>query len=507
MKTIENDYEELHNLSRRTKILCGVNALLEWDQETHMPEGAGAIRAEQLQLLAGMIHQEKTGSKFKNALQKLVDLKTGQLKANGLPTRKKAALREWYRDYKREDSLPSSFVEEFTRTTSQALQVWREAKDNDSYQQFQPYLDKIVTLSRRKADYLGWEEHPYDALLDLYEPDITTKEVDTLFTGLKTPIVKLLKKIKAAKQVKNDFLYGRFSEKKQYDFSYILMEDMGFNFEHGCLDESSHPFSSAAHPHDSRITTRIHPNFLLSNILVIIHETGHSLYEMGLPPEEYGSPLGEAISLGMHECQSRWWETRIGQSKPFWKHYLPILKDHFNKLDRISLDAFYKGINRVEPTMIRVDADEVTYPLHVILRFELEKQLIEGSLKVRDVPEAWNEQMQNLLGVTPPSNEEGCLQDIHWSMGGFGYFPTYTLGTIYASNLFTAFEKTFPSWDKTVGKGDLLFITDWLKENVHRHGRQYSSPDLIKKITGRKPTAKVFTDYLEEKYSAIYKIK
>ena len=348
---------------------------------------------------------------------------------------------------------------------------------------------------------MGYSAHPYDALLDDYEPGITTAEIASLFSRLQKRITSLVKTL-AKKPVDDTFLHGTFDPAKQIAFGKIILHDMGYSMENGRLDLSSHPFSSSCHPTDSRITTRIHPTSLISNISVILHEGGHSLYEMNLPAEDYGSPLCEAISLGMHESQSRFWETRIGQSKAFWKHYLPLLQKTFKgKLDKVSLDQFFKAVNKVEPSMIRVEADEVTYSLHVIIRFELEKALIEGTLAIRDLPEAWRGKMKEYLGIIPKNDAEGCLQDIHWSMGAFGYFPTYTLGNLYAAHLFEGFEKDHPQWEKRVEKGDLLFIKDWLGDNVHRYGRQYGSKELLKKATGKEFSEKAYVNYLERKYA------
>lgn len=502
------NYEKLKSLSKHAELLSGISSLISWDQETYMPNDGAPIRAEQLQTLAGMIHKERSGNKFKTALSKLVDIKTGKIKGAGLSDQQKAALREWRRDYIQATALPNRFVEEMAKLTSQSLQVWRYAKQDNCFSHFAPFLDKIVVMNRKKADLLGYKDHPYDALLDLYEPHTTTAQVDTLFSQTRKSIVALLKKITQAKQVDDSFLFGKVSKEKQIEMGNEILKAMGYDFSKGRVDISSHPFSSACHPTDSRITTRIHPTSLMSHLFVILHEAGHALYEMGLPCEHYGTPLCHAISLGVHESQSRWWETRIGQSKAFWQHFLPILQKHYKgKLQDVSLDNFYRAINKVEPSFIRVEADEVTYPLHVILRFELEKALIEGSLSVRDLPEAWNAKMQELLGITPKNNAEGCLQDIHWSMGAFGYFPTYTLGTMYASHFFPAFEKTHPNWEKQVAQGDLLFIKDWLNQNVHQYGRQYSSQDLLKQVTGKEFSSQPFINYLNKKYSEIYKIK
>lgn len=505
-KNTQASYDHLHTISRHTKVLSGIYSLLDWDHETYMPFGASGIRGEQCKVLAGLIHKEKTSPQFVKALSKLIDLKTGKVLSKDLDQRQLSALKEWRRDYLKDVCLPAKFVEEFAQVTSQGIMAWRSAKQEDAFNQFAPFLEKIIDLNRQKADCIGFDKHPYDALLDYYEHDVSTEEIDRQFKKLRTALVKLLKHIQSAKQIDDSFLYGSFDTGKQMEFGKMLLKDLGFDLSKGRLDTSSHPFSSSSHPTDSRITTRLHPTSLMSSIFSVIHECGHSLYEMGLPQEEYGTPLGEAISLGMHESQSRWWETRIGRSKSFWKHYYPKLQNLFGKsLSHVPFDAFYRGINKVEPSFIRVEADEVTYSLHVILRFEIEKQLIEGNLKVRDLPEAWNSKMKELLGVVPKSNAEGCLQDIHWSMGSFGYFPTYTLGNLYASQLFTAFEKDFSDWDTRIQKGEFLFIKEWLHQNVHQHGRRYSSKELLKNITGKEFSSDAYIDYLTQKYKEIYK--
>jgi len=504
----QKDYEILHKKSRYSRLLSGITALLDWDQETYMPVAASDIRAEQLKVLAGLIHKSKTSTAFAKALSKLIDLKTGKIKNKDLTTPQKAAVEVWRKDYLKEKCLPAAFVEEFAKTTSQSVVAWRTAKAQDTFHTFSPYLEKLIYMNRKKADLLGYEEHPYDALLDLYEPGATTKEVGIIFQSLQKSVTDLLKKIKSVKQIDDSFLFGKFDHHKQLEFAHVLMKEIGYDSSKGRLDISTHPFSSASHPTDSRITTRIHPTSVLSNILVVLHECGHALYEMGLPEEQYGSPLGESISLGLHESQSRWWETRIGLSRPFWDHFLPLLKKTFpQQLDKISIDHFHRAINKVEPSLIRVEADEVTYSLHVILRFELEKALIEGSLSVHEIPEAWNAKMQKLLELTPENNREGCLQDIHWSMGAFGYFPTYTLGNLYASHLFASFEKEHNDWQKRVAKGELLFIKEWLNKNVHHYGRQYNSKELLKHVTKKDFNADVFNSYLHNKYKEIYRIK
>lgn len=505
---IEKEYENLHQLGRKVRILTGISHLLDWDQETYMPPGAALIRSEQLELLAGITYSEKTSSKFRSALSKFIDIPKGTVIAKGLSSEKQAAVCEWRRDYLKAKALPKKFVEDFARTTSQSISAWRSAKKDNNFSYFVPFLDKLVGMARKKADFLGYESHPYDALLDEYEPGTTTADITKLFGNLRISIKDLLKQIATKKQVDDSFLHGKFSPEKQMEFSRDLLRQMGYSDESGRLDLSSHPFSLAPHPTDSRITTRIHPTSLMQSISAVLHEAGHAFYEMGLPQNQYGSPLGDYVSLGIHESQSRWWETRIGQSKPFWKYELPILSTKFDKkLDGVTLDAFYRAINKVEPSFIRVEADEVTYPLHVILRFELEKALIEGSLKIRDVPEAWNAKMKELLGITPSNDAEGCLQDIHWAMGGFGYFPTYTLGNIYASHFFKSFENDHPNWESQVASGEFQFIREWLTNAVHQHGRRYSAQDLLKKVTGKKINSDAYIEYLTDKYREIYGVK
>lgn len=503
----KKEYNKLFEQGKYIHTLQGVSALLDWDQETNMPEGASEIRSEQLKALAGIIHKEKVGKKFSGPLSKLIDLKTGNILTNHFSSREQSALREWRREYLIETCLPKKFVENFAKLTSESILAWRHARGNNDFSAFAPYLKKIISMNQKKADYIGYEENPYDALLDLYEPGMKTKTVDDLFGKLKQANVELLAKITKAPQVDDKLLYGNYPEKEQMEFSKKLLSAMGYNFTHGRLDLSTHPFSSATHPTDSRITTRLQPDYIFSCISTVLHEAGHSLYEMGLPIDQFGSPLGQSISMGIHESQSRFWETRIGLSKPFIEFVLPLLKAAFpHDLQGVDTHYCYRAINKVEPSFIRVEADEVTYPLHVILRFEMEKELIQGHLKVKDVPATWNEKMKQYLGITPPDNKRGCLQDVHWSMGAFGYFPTYALGNLYAAQIFKAFAKSHPDWEKRVAKGELEFIKKFLADNIFSYGKEFRSQELIHKITGRPFSPEDYITYLKDKYSHIYNI-
>lgn len=505
MNMAQKNYQKLHDLSTQTRTLNGISHHLQWDQETYMPKGAAGIRGEQLKLLAGLVHKEKTSAKFAKALGKLIDIPTGEILATELSPPQKAALREWRRDYLRDTALPQKFVKDLAKLSSQAQLVWRDAKKDNAFNRFAPYLEKMVSMNQKAAEYFTYKEHPYDSLLDYYEPEAKAAEIAALFKNLREAIVPLLKKIQSSPQIDDRSLQGNFEPEMQLRLGTTLLEMIGYDMNKGRLDTSSHPFSSASHPEDSRITTRFSPQDLTSSISTVLHEAGHGFYEMGLPVKEYGSPLGEAISLGVHESQSRWWETRIGQSKPFWNFFLPVIQNQFGQYKEVSLEQIYRGINKVTPSYIRVEADEVTYPLHVILRFELEKALIEGSLKVRDIPEAWNSKMKEFLGVTPPDNRQGCLQDVHWSMGLMGYFPTYVLGNMYAAQFFQKFAHDYPNWEARIEKGEFQFMRDWLNQNVYRYGREYTPHGLIKHVTQQSFSAEPYIQYLSKKYGELYK--
>ncbi len=506
MNQAQKDYQKLQEISKNIAVLQGVAALLDWDQETYMPPAATAIRAEQLKTLAGIIHRESTGRKFANALGKLINIKTGKNIPKTLASEQQAAVKEWWRDYHHDTRLPAKFVEEFAKLQSQSIVAWRSARKENAFQQFAPFLDCVVSMNRKKAELLGYKDHPYDALLNEYEPDVTTKEVSLLFGKLQRFITPFLKKL-MVKNIDDSFLFGEYDHSRQMTFGFKVLDAMGYNMDKGRVDFSAHPFSTTSHPTDCRITTRIHPQSLISNILVLLHEGGHALYEMGLPADKFGTPLGKSRSFGVHESQSRWWETRIGLSKPFWEHFYPILKETFlDQLKNINLEKFYQALNKIKPSFIRVEADEVTYPLHVILRFELEKGLIEGSIHVREIPDLWNAKMKEYLGVTPRNNSEGCLQDIHWSMCAFGYFPTYTLGNLYAAHLFEAFSKDHPDWEKRVAKGELEFVRSWLNDKIYRHGRRYPTQELLKLATGKEFNEEAYLKYIKDKYSKIYGI-
>jgi carboxypeptidase Taq len=498
MARSQDPFSKLHKRSLRIAKLQSIRALLEWDLETYLPKAAGGFRSDQLELLAEEIHKELTSNSYKKALNNFIDIETGKIQGDYPPHLQKAA-KEYRKNYLQEMKLPTSFVKKFTKTTSTALPAWDQAKKTNNFSLFAPHLEKIVLLCKKKADLLGYKEHPYDALLDLYEPDLTVKTLTPLFNELKTALTSLLAQIKQ-KPLPSP-LTGHFPKEAQDKLSSYILEKMGFSKETSRLDLSSHPFCTGIHPLDIRMTTRIDPSCPLSSLYSVLHEGGHGLYHQNLPIEHYGTPLCDAISYGIDESQSRLWETIIGKSRAFCHFIHPTLQQLFPEaLSHLSTEELYKKVNRVIPSEIRVESDEVTYSLHIILRFEIEKELIEGTLSVKDIPEVWNEKMQTYLGITPSYASKGCLQDVHWAMGGIGYFPSYTLGNLLAAQLFSTIKKAFPDWDKKVQQGEFSFLSTWLKEKIHCHGKLYTASEVIQQVTGKPLGVKDYITYLTEKH-------
>ncbi|MFA6420587.1 MAG: carboxypeptidase M32 [archaeon] len=496
-----NNYHALFAFSRETQTLKGIESMLHWDQDTHMPPNSIEIRSKQNALLDTIIHKKQTSKVFGSLLKKLINLETGKILATSLSPEKKVAIKEWHRTYVKLIRLPNTFVKDFAALTSEAKHAWGIARQENNFLKFKPFLERIVVMCQKKAELLKYNKHPYDALLDEYEPGWTTQEIEQLFLSIKEPLMNLLALAAKKPKVNDDFLFGSFNKDKQLGLSHLLLKKMGYDLNCGRLDLTIHPFTINFHPTDVRLATAIHPLSLMSNIFATIHEAGHGIYELGLPKEQFGSPLCEAISSGVHESQSRLWETQLGQCLPFWHYFFPLLKKEFPRaLNKVTLKKFLAAINKVTPGPIRIEADEVSYNLHIILRFEIEKALIEGTLLVKDLPEVWNSKMKEYLNVVVKNNVEGCLQDIHWSMGAFGYFPTYALGNLYAAQFFETFKKQHPNWEKEVASGNLIPIKQWLHKNIYQYGKLYSSQALIKKITGSKLTTSYFIEHLYARY-------
>ena len=384
---------------------------------------------------------------------------------------------------------------EFSKTTSTALHAWSQAKESSDFSLFAPHLAKIVALCKKKAELLTYQDHPYDALLDLYEPGMTVKKLSPLFSALKTSLLSLLQDIRLPCPKP---LPSFFDPEEQMKLGKQLLKLLGFSQRSCRIDLSSHPFCLGIHPKDTRITSRIFPDQVISHILSTLHESGHALYNMQLPQELYGTPLCEPASYGIDESQSRLWETFIGRSLSFWSFFYPNLQQSFPQLALYSLQDFYHSIHTVTPSCIRVEADEVTYSLHIILRFEIEKALFEG-LSVQEIPSLWNQKMKELLGIIPSQDKEGCLQDIHWAMGAFGYFPSYALGNLFAAQLFETLKKAFPL-EKQISQGNFQEIRNWLNTHIHQHGKLYLPDELIEQVTHTPLQPTAYIQYLQDKY-------
>jgi carboxypeptidase Taq len=486
-------------------------SVLSWDQETYMPAGGGAARAEQIAALQGIAHQQLVSPETERLLGTWLDLGTGlPLEQDGelWDESSNALLRETWRDYSRAKKLPSDFVMRLSRECSLAQQVWTEAKTQSNFKSFLPNLRTVLSLKREEAHYLGFEGTPYNALLDVYEPCSTVAALRPLFTQLKARLVPLLKRIQQSSvQIDDTFLYHAYDQARQLEFGRLVLIAMGYDFEKGRLDLSAHPFTTSFHPTDVRVTTRVYEHDLLSCLFSCIHEGGHGLYDQGLDPAHYGTPLGEAVSLGIHESQSRLWENCVGRSRAFWRFFYPILQATFHhQLRAVDMEQFYAVINRVKPSLIRVEADELTYNLHIMLRFEIEQDLIEAKSSPDELPEIWNHKMNEYLGIVPSLDGEGVLQDVHWSMGAFGYFPTYTLGNLYAVQFYEQAKHEIPHIEDEIAAGQLMILRRWLAQKVHRWGRMFTPDHLAQRVTGVSLNPEPFLRYIERKYGELYRL-
>ncbi|MDR4479275.1 MAG: carboxypeptidase M32 [Nitrospira sp.] len=482
-------------------------AVLSWDQETYMPAGGGAARAEQIATLDGLAHQKLVSAEVETLLSEWIDPTTEQPAENwDEPSR--SLLRETWRDFSRAKKLPSDFVIRLSRECSLAQQAWVTAREESRFSKFLPSLKTILGLKRDEAHYLGYQASPYDALLDTYEPGATIAQLAPLFTQLRVRLVPLLKRVQASAVTIDDrCLHQNFDQAKQVEFGRLVLTAMGYDFERGRLDLSAHPFTTSFHPTDVRVTTRVFENDLPSCLFSCIHEGGHGLYDQGLDPRYYGSPLGESVSLGFHESQSRLWENCVGRSRPFWHCFYPILQHTFpQQLAAVPLDQFYAAINRAAPSLIRVEADELTYNLHIMLRVEIEQALVEGQAQPEDLPDLWNEKMQSYLGIVPERDAEGVLQDVHWSMGAFGYFPTYTLGNLYSVQFFEQAQLELPQLNEDMAAGHLVPLRRWLEQKIHRWGRMFTPDHLARRVTGSGVNPEPFLRYLEAKYAELYRL-
>jgi len=491
-------YEELVRLSREETLLASCREILQWDAEICMPRGGVKHRAEQMALVAGLVHDRATDPRYNELL--------GIVESSSLvidPESPKAVnVRELRRDFDREIRLPRRLVEELARVSALASQAWSDARDGDDFATFAPWLDRTFELAREKADAVGFVGARYDALLDDYEPGMTTEQLSALFAQLGAQLVPLVDSLRDNPATPRERKLEReFPLDRQRVFAEGVAVTLGFDLECGRFDLGPHPFCAFIGPGDVRIALRYNSRNFASGFLAVMHETGHALYERGLDQAHYGTPMGEAVSLGIHESQSRLWENLVGRSHGFWLHFYPQIRSVFDAaLYDVSLDAFRGAINDVAPGLIRVQADEVTYNLHIVIRFELERALLAGDLRATELPGAWSELYQRYLGVSPDSDRHGCLQDIHWSEGLIGYFPTYTLGNVYASQLFDAAERAAGPLEEAFAAGDFRSLRNWLGEHIHRHGRRYPAAALIERATGNAPDPSTLIASLSHRY-------
>ena len=475
------------------------SAVLQWDQEVNMPPKGAGFRAQQLATLAGLSHEFSTEKELGELLEQLHGSRMLSIKET-------ANVLESLRVFRQNKKYTTDFVVELNKTVSESFVAWQEAKAKNDFSVFKPKLQALIDLKRQECEILGYDEHPYDAMLNLYEPGLKTSFMSALFADVREKLVPYVTDILRKPQPESNFLFTHFDKGKQWHFGLELLRQMQYDFEGGRQDVSTHPFTTNFSASDVRVTTRINENDLFEMIGSCIHEGGHALYEQGLPVEDYGLPSGEYLSLSIHESQSRLWENMVGRSFAYWKCNYPRLQEIFpEQLKGISVEKFYKGINTVKPSLIRTNADELTYHFHVMIRFEIERDILSGKLNADDLPLAWNAKYKEYLGIDIPSDSKGVLQDVHWSHGSFGYFPTYSLGSFYASQFFHFAGNEIQDLKHQIEEGNLTPLLMWLRDKIHKHGRTVLSDELCKNITGEVLNFDYFFNYAKEKYDALYK--
>ncbi len=497
---MKNSYEKYKEHLQKIADVNYSSAVLQWDQEVYMPGEGAKYRAQQLSTLSGIVHELSTSDELGKLLNELNNDAT-------LSQKEKANVKESLRYYTEQKKYSTEFVIKLTQTISESFQAWQKAKKENNFKIFQPLLEKLVELKKQECELLGYEEHPYDALLNQFEPGSTTKKLKKLFQGVRDELVPFVKKIAAQQKPDYNFLLKHYDKDKQWHFGIDVLKQMLFDFEAGRQDISSHPFTTNFNAKDVRVTTRINENDFREMTWSCVHEGGHALYEQGLNVDDYGLPSGEYLSLAIHESQSRLWENNVARSSAYWKNNYKKLQDLFpENLKDISTEKFYEAINAVEPSLIRTSADELTYHFHVMIRFEIEEGLIDGSVKVEELPSVWNKKYKDYLGLEVPDDASGVLQDIHWSHGSFGYFPTYSQGSFYAAQFFIQALKDNPNLLSEIEKGNLKPLLNWLREKIHRHGRTLKADELCKQITGEELNFNNFMNYAKNKFSKIYNL-
>jgi carboxypeptidase Taq len=501
---INDAVKEYQSLSRRIKYFEEAAAVMSWDLQTGAPEKAVIGRSG----VIGTISTEAFKMLISEQMEKLLVFLSNPENMPHLSRIIQVSVKEDLKKFNRFKKISAEKYEAYIVLTTQAEAVWKEAKALGDFAIFKPYLEKIVEFLQEAAELWGYDGHKYNAMLDIYEPGVTTEQLDKIFGYLKEKIIDLMGRIKKSGYVPDNSMFLKSYDKDmQRRLSLKILDKMQFDLKRGRLDESAHPFTIKLNLGDVRLTTKYEVNNLTGALFATIHEGGHGLYEQNIREDLAGTPLCTGSSFGIHESQSRYWENFLGRSRPFWEMFYDDLLEIFpEQFNGVSVENIYHGANRVEPSLIRVQADELTYGLHIILRYELEKSLIGGDIKVCDLPRLWDESMQTYLGIIPGHPGEGVLQDIHWSKGYFGYFPSYTLGNIYAAQFFNQMKKEIPDYDGSVENGDFKGINEWLKEKIHQHGKLLKPAELLHRVTGEEINPKYFAEYLEKKYREIYKI-
>ncbi len=496
-------YDSLEEKLQDKSRLGAVMGILHWDQEVIMPKGGATSRARQMASLAAVLHDKSTDTQLEGMLDRLLQCPEAQF--NEYEWRN---IQEAKRDYDLETRVPRRLVKELAELSSKGHSIWAKARDENRFSDFAPTLKRLIDLKKEWAACVSPEKHPYDANIDLFERDATIAIITPLFEKLKAELIPLVRAIaESGKKVDTSPLEGKFPLDKQETLGRKISEAMGFSFDQGRMDVSIHPFSGGGDFTDVRITTRYGEDNFVESLYAVIHETGHGLYEQGRMQDWPDLPVSESLTMGVHESQSLFWERMIAQGRPFLNHYLPLFIETFpEQMNGVDIDSLYAAINQVSPSYIRVEADEMTYPLHVILRFEIELGIFDGSISVDELPEVWNQKMQEYLGLTPPTDTEGVLQDVHWSGGAFGYFPSYTLGAMYACQYYQALKRDVPDIEDQVSQGKLEPVKKWLNQNIHSKGRLYSAEGLCQRVTGEVLNPEYFIGYLKNKYGEIYGI-
>ena len=478
-------------------------ALLEWDEQVYMPPGGAPVHGEMVATIRKTAHEKLTSDEIGRLLETLEGI-APELDPESDDPRLIAVTA---RDYQKAVRVPADFVAEHAKAVSAAQHAWIEARSRSDYPAFAPHLERLIDLKRRYIGFFPSRAHPYDTLLDEFEPGITTADVQAIFATLRPRQVALIRAIGDRPQVDDSFLRVPYAESDLWAFGEQVITAFGFDWTRGRQDRSVHPFATGIGPDDVRITTRSVPNEPFSLFFGTAHETGHALYEQGIAAPLRRSLLGDGASLGIHESQSRLWENLVARSWPFWQHFYPKLQARFpEQLAAVTAERFYRGINKVERSLVRVEADEATYNLHIMLRVEMEIAMLSGDVPVADLPAMWNDRMQEYLGLVPETDAKGILQDIHWSIGAMGYFATYTLGNLISAQLWNAFERAHPDRDAQIARGEFGPLLQWLREHVHRYGRKYQPQELVERVTGSRVDPEPYLQYLETKYRGIYGI-